>query len=126
MPYIIAHEDTNYAKNLVNSTKLLTTTDPDAWQADFVEGNLIDYKEFDALNASVAFEFGFGLSYAASGVSDLQIDVAVKSATKLPDTAAQIQPGGNVELWTTLATVTATVSNTGSVAGATVPQLYLS
>ncbi|KAF3030327.1 hypothetical protein E8E12_000460 [Didymella heteroderae] len=126
LPYTIAHEDTDYAKNLVNSTELLTTTDPDAWQADFVEGNLIDYKEFDALNASVAFEFGFGLSYAVFGVSDLQIDVAVKSAEKMPDPAAPIQPGGNVELWTTLATVTATVSNTGSIAGATVPQLYLS
>lgn len=126
LPYTIAHEDTDYTKNLVNGTELLATTDPNAWQADFVEGNLIDYKEFDALNASVAFEFGFGLSYATFGVSNLQIDLTADIVSKVPDQAAPIQPGGNVELWDILATLSATLSNTGSVAGATVPQLYLS
>ena len=126
LPYTVAHEESDYAKNLVNSTELMTTTEPNAWQADFVEGNLIDYKEFDAINASVAFEFGFGLSYATFSISGLQIDVTAKSVSRAPDPAAPIQPGGNVELWSILATVSATVSNTGSVAGATVLQLYLS
>ncbi|KAJ4392667.1 hypothetical protein N0V91_011320 [Didymella pomorum] len=126
LPYTIANEETDYSKNLVNSTALLTTTDPDAWQADFVEGNLIDYKEFDARNASVAFEFGFGLSYTTFNISDLKVQVTGVNASRTPSTGAPIQPGGNVELWATLATVSVTVSNTGSVSGATVPQLYLS
>lgn len=39
--------------------------------------------------------------------------------------AKAIVPGGNPALWETLYTVSAKVSNTGSVAGSTVPQLYL-
>ena len=126
LPYTIASEETDYAKNLINSTELATTTDPDAWQADFIEGNLIDYKEFDACNASVAFEFGFGLSYTTFNISCLQIEVGAINVSRMPDPATPVQPGGNPELWATLATISATVTNTGPVAGATVPQLYLS
>jgi beta-glucosidase len=126
LPYTIADEETDYAKNLINSTELVTTTDPNSWQADFVEGNLIDYKEFDARNASVAFEFGFGLSYTTFNISCLQIEVSSSNVSRMPDPTTPIQPGGNAELWATLATISATVTNTGSVAGATVPQLYLS
>ncbi|KAK0874534.1 hypothetical protein LTR87_011496 [Friedmanniomyces endolithicus] len=36
-----------------------------------------------------------------------------------------VAPGGNPALWDVLYTVSVSVSNTGSVAGATVPQLYL-
>jgi beta-glucosidase len=126
LPYTIADGEADYTKNIVNSTQLLATNDPNAWQADFVEGNLIDYKEFDARNASVAYEFGFGLSYATFDMSNLAIEVAVSNASRVPNPAASVQPGGNVELWATLATVSVTVANTGPVAGATVPQLYLS
>ncbi|CAG5158099.1 uncharacterized protein ALTATR162_LOCUS4982 [Alternaria atra] len=126
LPYTIADDETDYAKNLINSTELATTTDSDAWQADFAEGNLIDYKEFDARNASVAFEFGFGLSYTTFNISCLQIEVGASNVSRMPNPAAPIQPGGNAELWDTLATIRATVTNTGLVAGATVPQLYLS
>ncbi|KAJ4376087.1 hypothetical protein N0V83_001368 [Neocucurbitaria cava] len=126
LPYTIALNETDYAKNLVNSTELLETTDPNAWQADFVEGNLIDYKEFDAKNASVAYEFGFGLSYTTFEISDLKVDIAVTNASRTPDPEAQIIPGGNVELWATLATVSVAITNTGDVAGSAVPQLYLS
>lgn len=126
LPYTIANEETDYAKNLVNSTNLATTTNPEAWQADFVEGNLIDYKEFDARNSSVAFEFGFGLSYTTFNISDLQVRVDADNVSRTPSEAAPIQPGGNVELWATLATVSVTVTNTGSISGAAVPQVYLS
>ncbi|KAF3009784.1 hypothetical protein E8E13_009939 [Curvularia kusanoi] len=126
LPYTVANGESDYSKNLVNSTALATTTDPNAWQSDFVEGNLIDYKEFDARNASVAFEFGFGLSYTTFNISNLQIQVSSSNASRTPNPAAPIQPGGNVELWATLATVSVNVSNTGTVSGATVPQLYLS
>jgi len=36
-----------------------------------------------------------------------------------------VAPGGNPAFWDVLYTVSVSVSNTGSVAGATVPQLYL-
>jgi beta-glucosidase len=126
LPYTIANDEGDYAKNLANSTELQTTSDPNAWQADFVEGNLIDYKEFDAKNMTVAYEFGYGLSYATYNVLELDIQVSASNVSRVPNPAAPIQPGGNVELWATLATVRATVTNTGDVSGAAVAQLYLS
>ncbi|KAF2643762.1 avenacinase [Massarina eburnea CBS 473.64] len=125
LPYTIANEESDYAKLLINSTELLESTDPDIWQDDFTEGNLIDYKEFDAKNKSVAYEFGFGLSYTTFELSEIKTSVAVSNASRVPSSSAKIVPGGNVELWEALATVSATVTNTGGVDGATVPQLYI-
>ncbi|KAF5849059.1 hypothetical protein GGP41_006003 [Bipolaris sorokiniana] len=48
LPYTIANNDTEYRKNIANSIAFQDTDDPSDWQADFFEGNLIDYKEFDA------------------------------------------------------------------------------
>lgn len=126
LPYTIANEEADYAKNLINSTELTTTNDPDAWQVDFAENNLIDYKEFDARNVSVAFEFGFGLSYTTFDICCLRIQVGARNLSRTPDPSIPIDPGGNAELWDTLATISVTISNTGSLAGAAVPQLYLS
>lgn len=126
LPYTITSSESAWSKNLVNSTALLKTTNPNAWQADFVEGNDIDYKDFDAKNASVAYEFGFGLSYTTFSLSSLQTSIVVSNVSRTPNPAAPILPGGNVEIWTTLASVSVTLTNTGSIAGATVPQLYLS
>ncbi|OAL46520.1 avenacinase [Pyrenochaeta sp. DS3sAY3a] len=124
--YTIAIEESDYEKNLVNSPELLAFKDTNAWQADFTEGNLIDYKEFDAANKSVAFEFGFGLSYTTFNMSGINIDVATAYHSRTPDPTAPILPGGNVELWTILASVSVKITNTGSRAGSSVPQLYLS
>ncbi|PSN65799.1 avenacinase [Corynespora cassiicola Philippines] len=126
LPYTIANQDSDYAWNIVNSTELKESTDPDAWQADFTERNLIDYKEFDSYNKSVAYEFGFGLSYTTFDILDVSTEVLVDDVSRTPSPDAPILPGGNVELWSTLVTVNATVKNTGSVSGAAVPQLYIS
>jgi len=37
----------DYNKNIMDGKKLRKIEDPDAWQANLPEGNLIDYKEFD-------------------------------------------------------------------------------
>ena len=82
---------------------------------------------FDYFNESVEYEFGFGLSYTTFSLGDeISIEqVSNSTITALPEDQA-IVPGGNPALWEALYKVTATVSNTGSVAAATVPQLYLS
>ncbi|KAK6434222.1 hypothetical protein LTR95_009592 [Oleoguttula sp. CCFEE 5521] len=125
LPYTIAKEESAYSfAPIANSTALLETTDVYAWQSDFTEHLLIDYRHFDYYNISVDYEFGFGLSYTTFSMSNLAITASSSSltATAAP---AKIAPGGNPGLWETVYTVTATVSNTGSVAGAAVPQLYL-
>lgn len=97
-------------------------------QDDFTEGQIIDYRYFDQGNNAdlILYEFGFGLSYTTFNLTNLQSQVMGGNNSARPDPSAGNGPGGNPQLWDTIATVSATVSNTGGVAGATVPQLYVS
>ena len=74
--------------------------------ADYSEGLLVGYRWYDTKSIAPLFPFGFGLSYTSFSYSNLQI------ANASPD---GVTPIG----------VTATVTNTGSVAGSDVAQLYL-
>jgi len=127
LPYTIALNDSDYSfAAITNSTALLQTGDPNAWQSNFTEGLLIDYRHFDYYNQSVAFEFGFGLSYTTFNMSALSVqNLVAGNISSFPD-SSPIVPGGNPSLWGVLYTVNVTVTNTGNVDGAAVPQLYLS
>ena len=47
LPYTIAHSEKSYDfAPITNSTSLLNTHDPKAWQSDFKEGVLIDYRKW--------------------------------------------------------------------------------
>ncbi|KAE9967528.1 hypothetical protein BLS_006324 [Venturia inaequalis] len=125
LPYTIAKSAADYNTVITNSTALLTTTDPNAWQTDFEEKLLIDYRYFDAANISVQYEFGFGLSYTTFELTgDLSVVASGSNVTARPPPSA-VLPGGNPALWEVLFTVSTTVKNTGSIDGAAVPQLYL-
>lgn len=93
-------------------------------QADFDEGIYIDYRAFDAKNINPRYEFGFGLSYTNFSYSDLVVTTN-SSASIASYPTGEILEGGHEDLWDVLATVTATVANTGSVSGAEVAQLYV-
>ncbi|KAH7075084.1 glycoside hydrolase superfamily [Paraphoma chrysanthemicola] len=91
----------------------------------FSEGNFIDYKYFDQQNKTPAYPFGFGLSYTTFGyASNLSIS---SDSDKLATVYAlgDLAVGGREDLWDIVATVATSVSNTGSVAGAEVAQLYV-
>lgn len=122
LPYTIALENDDY--NGLPTTAV-NTTGQDDWQAWFEEKLEIDYRYFDAQNMSVRYEFGFGLSYTTFSVADLQINAVSESITAAAP-AQPIHPGGNTALWESLYNVTVTLTNTGTVAGAEVPQLYIS
>lgn len=127
LPYTIANTEADYAfAGITNSTELLQTEDPNAWQSDFTEGLLIEYRHFDYYNQSVLFEFGFGLSYTNFSMSDLSVSKTSDGSISASPPAAAILPGGNPTLYDVLFRATASISNTGSLAGATVAQLYLS
>tara|TARA_R110002060_G_scaffold6325_2_gene9600 strand:+ start:103 stop:1116 length:1014 start_codon:yes stop_codon:yes gene_type:complete len=127
LPYTIANTEADYAfAGITNSTELQQTEDPNAWQSDFTEGLLIEYRHFDYYNQSVLFEFGFGLSYTNFSLSDLSVSKIGNGTISASPPQAAIAPGGNPTLYDALFRATATVSNTGSVAGAAVSQLYLS
>jgi beta-glucosidase len=72
------------------------------------EGLFIGYRGYDKCDQDVAFPFGFGLSYTSFALSDLEV------VTR-----------GSVADGTLGATVTVTVTNTGSVDGAEVVQVYI-
>lgn len=126
LPYTIALNQSSYRfAGITNSTELQWTEDPNAWQSNFTEGLLIDYRHFDYYNQTVRYEFGFGLSYTTFNMSNLSIATTVpKPSVNLPKLVAPA-PGGNPILWQILFTVNVTVSNTGSLSGAAVPQLYI-
>lgn len=92
-------------------------------QSNFDEGVLVDYRYFDAHHIPPRYEFGFGLSYTTFGFSNLQVSPVKNGIPAYP--SGPIEQGGAVDLWDTIATVTATVKNTGPRAGAEVAQLYI-
>ncbi len=125
LPYTIAYNGSDYNAPIVNHT-ITDSTSPNAFQSDFTEGLLIDYRHFDAANITPRYEFGFGLSYTTFDVSNLTVsNVYAGSLTPLPS-SVPTQPGGNPTLYDVVFHATCTVSNTGLIPGAAVPQLYLS
>jgi len=126
LPYTIALAEDDYSfAPIENSTALLTTTDPNAWQSDFEERLLIDYRHFDFFNESVQYEFGFGLSYTTFSLGSLSVARSGSGSISAAPPNNTIAPGGNPALWDVLYTASVSVQNTGDVAGAAVPQLYL-
>ncbi|OLN97641.1 putative beta-glucosidase G 2 [Colletotrichum chlorophyti] len=126
LPYSIPVDAKDTDIPIVNLTKS-DVTSPTAWQADFTEGLLIDYRHLDAHSIDPLYEFGFGLSYTTFEMqSSLKIKQLVKHVSAIPDPSTPNAPGGNPELWEPVVRVTARVTNTGTVTGATVPQLYVS
>ncbi|KAL3424160.1 cel3e secreted beta-glucosidase [Phlyctema vagabunda] len=95
-------------------------------QCNFTEANYLDYKDFEARGIAPRYEFGFGLSYTTFEFADLVIrghDASLfPAASNAPDDVRAIE---NSTLWDTVASVQASLRNTGAVDGAEVMQLYL-
>lgn len=121
LPYTIAYNSTDYN---APPTTAVATTGADDWQCYFDEKLETDYRYFDANNISVRYEFGFGLSYTTFELADITAEALCTDITARPE-VLPTQPGGNPALWDALYNVTVSVSNTGSVDGSAVPQLYI-
>ncbi|EHK21802.1 glycoside hydrolase family 3 protein [Trichoderma virens Gv29-8] len=126
LPYTIPIKEGDYGNLIVNISGS-AAYDSSAWQSNFTEGLLIDYRHFDANSITPLYEFGFGLSYTTF---ELQKPINVKAISAIrqqfPNAASDTVPGGNPSLFTELFEVTTSVKNTGSVDGASVVQLYVS
>ncbi|MFL9844016.1 glycoside hydrolase family 3 C-terminal domain-containing protein [Flavobacterium rhizosphaerae] len=73
----------------------------------YEEGVYVGYRYYDSFNIKPMYEFGYGLSYTNFDISGLKI--------------SKKEVNGNLTV-----TVTATVKNTGNVAGKEVAQIYIS
>ncbi|KAK9786720.1 putative Cel3e-like protein [Seiridium cardinale] len=112
LPYTLAKNESDYSVYHVCGRTSSNDTDP---QCDYTEGVYVDYRYFDAKNITPRYEFGFGLSYANFTYSELLIN----------STGLNVALGTETDLWTVVATVSATITNSGAVAGAEVAQLYV-
>ncbi|KAH7417559.1 beta-glucosidase [Cadophora sp. MPI-SDFR-AT-0126] len=124
LPYTIPVNETDCNIPIVNLT---SNAGPNEWQANYTEGQFIDYRAFDAKNVTPLYEFGFGLSYTTF---DLGKSISTKNLFKnpsaAPDPHTAIAIGGHPDLWVDMIKASIQVSNSGKVAGATVVQLYMS
>jgi beta-glucosidase len=78
-------------------------------QVRYGEGIFVGYRGYDALDLEVSYPFGHGLSYTTFAYSDLTVSVAGSAA------------GGDLAV-----TASCTVTNTGSVPGKEIVQVYVS
>lgn len=126
LPYSIPVHEEDIDTPIVNLAET-DVTSPTAWQADFVEGLMIDYRRLDAAGVEPLYEFGFGLGYTSFGMSSaIGVEQLVHNLTARSDPARPISPGGNPDLWQNILRVITSVTNTGTVTGAVTPQLYIS
>ncbi|KAL1897129.1 glycoside hydrolase 3 [Sporothrix stenoceras] len=109
LPYTIAKSDADYGTTVSRGDD------------NFAEGLYIDYRHFDQKNIEPRFPFGFGLSYTNFTYGDIKVTSTATSGAA----SGAVGPGGKADLFENVATVTISVTNSGSVAGAEVPQLYL-
>lgn len=126
LPYTIAYNESDYNAPIVNINNP-DPSNPNQWQSNFTEGLLIDYRHFDYNNITPRYEFGFGLSYTTFSISNLRVSKSGGNVAAYPPSldSKPAPPGGNSALYDVVASVNVDVKNTGSVAGAAVPQLYI-
>lgn len=125
LPYTIAKQASDYGTAVVSGND------------NFPEGLYIDYRHFDKEGIAPRYEFGFGLckqhlwtksthlanmvqAYTTFSYSSLTTSYTDKTAG-----SNSLGPGGVTGLYETVATVTARITNNGTVAGAEVAQLYI-
>ncbi|KAK3114726.1 hypothetical protein LTR53_006680 [Teratosphaeriaceae sp. CCFEE 6253] len=134
LPYTVARRPSDYG-NLLGPCQAGRSQSP---QCDFSEGVNVDYRGFLASNTTPRYEFGFGLTYSNFDYSDLQttvnatatpngtiVPVYTNGTTNYNSNDPNVGVGGLLSLFESVGTVSASVTNTGSVAAAEVAQLYL-
>lgn len=122
LPYTIAKNESDYGPQGYEPCKPASKEDRFP-QCDYTEGVYIDYRHFDAQGIAPRFEFGFGLSYttfAYGGPASL-LSADSSSPQQRPFTLT----AGNGSLWDIVTTVPITITNTGTVPGEEVAQLYV-
>lgn len=77
---------------------------------EYKEGVFVGYRYYEKEQVKPAFAFGYGLSYTSFDIKDLQVKAVGNADSDLKDTVV---------------TVTASVTNTGDMAGAEVVQCYV-
>ncbi|WYZ35379.1 hypothetical protein EsH8_X_000026 [Colletotrichum jinshuiense] len=125
LPYTIPVKETDYTPPIFNLTEPVTNST--VWQADFTEGQLIDYRHFDTKNITPLYDFGFGISYTTFDIpaTPMHMTHLAANISLHGNTSRPIEHGGNSDLWLHLVSIEANVINTGSIPGHSVARLYV-
>ncbi|KAL3465418.1 glycoside hydrolase family 3 protein [Aspergillus heterothallicus] len=111
LTYTIAKNESDYNVDLCYTA-----------QCNFTEGVYLDYRHFDAADITPRFPFGHGLSYTSFAYTHLSTAITNPIPRK-PVGLASV--GGPKDLWSTIGSISARITNTGSVSDAEIPQLYI-
>ncbi|KAI0914162.1 glycoside hydrolase family 3 protein [Ustulina deusta] len=123
LPYTLPKTLSDYGPDVVESPESPAS---EGWQSNFTEGQAIDYRHFDSADISPQYEFGFGLGYTTFDMSATLEVRLIGNISSVADKSMGIEPGGLVDLWSSVADATVEVTNTGNITGLAVPQLYVS
>ncbi|KAG6155767.1 hypothetical protein E4U11_005874 [Claviceps purpurea] len=124
LPYTLARNASDYG-HLLNPDKPARRFQNFS-QSDFTEGVYLDYKYFYKYNVTPRYEFGFGLSYTTFELSHPKIQTQSQSTGGSGSGSGSgntgewptrpIVPGGQADLFDTIARVSVRVRNTGEMA----------
>ncbi|OLN87574.1 Beta-glucosidase cel3A [Colletotrichum chlorophyti] len=122
LPYTIGKRPEDYGTAVIQGL-----------EDNFSEDIYIDYRHFDQAKIQPRYEFGFGLckcfdlapSHLSTYTKFSYTAIRVNSNAKPGPAVGDVVPGGRADLFDVVATVTCTIKNSGSVAGAEVAQLYI-
>ncbi|KAF2639950.1 glycoside hydrolase [Massarina eburnea CBS 473.64] len=92
---------------------------------DYTEGVYIDYRHFDKFNKTPRYPFGHGLSYTTFEYGDVKLGKQDDDALGKTYPVGNATLGGKSDLFDSVVTITTSLSNTGSLSGAEVAQLYV-
>ncbi|KAL1859028.1 glycoside hydrolase 3 [Diaporthe australafricana] len=119
LPYTLARNESDYG-HLYEPCKPASIDDHFP-QCDYTEGVYIDYRHFDAKNIEPRFEFGFGLSYTTFEYTGGSVQPSAPVSSSLSQRV--IADSGSI--WDVVASVSASITNTGAVGGEEIAQLYI-
>ncbi|KAI7492323.1 putative glycosyl hydrolase [Hortaea werneckii] len=121
LPYTIPYKADDFG------SLLYPVVTPDAApSANLSNPSEFDYKFFQSKSIEACYAFGYGLTYQSFSYSDVSVSWTDGSAPTLaPPNVDVLVPGGVASLFDVVATVSATITNTGSVGAAEVAQLYI-
>jgi beta-glucosidase len=117
--FTLAKNDSDYGTNISNS-----------YNSNYTEGVVLDYRYFDKNNITPRYYFGYGLSYTTFSFSTLLISKAgegnhVEKSFYRQRRISSYANKALSKLYDPVYTITFTITNTGTVDGSEVAQLYL-